>query len=367
MAHVAFNRLHDVYQNSTVYLTFPCNRTKRFEHSIGTMKLCNDLFCSALWNTDKKVCKDFLELYKKELVNIIVEIKTKRFKEYGLLLGGRVKKMNSEDLPRVCDKYAAFKLPSRELNDYYTTYFILLQAIRVSALLHDIGHPPFSHIAEYAMEDLRNQYKDSKENQRIIDFNEIMESFFKDTKKKLHERMGDTIVSIILEDSIEPLTYECANSDQEAYDMQVIYILVKEVIQKIFSNEKSFDCFHRIIDGTLDGDRMDYVTRDPLNSGLNKGRIEYDRLCKGMIIALGEGGYWIAPCMKSLNTVEDFLNRRWELYKSIIFHHRVIKTDYLLQSAIQSIATDYLNGNIEEQQQDNTDLLPANISGLWWR
>ena len=26
-----FNRLHDVYQNSTVFMTFPANRTKRFE------------------------------------------------------------------------------------------------------------------------------------------------------------------------------------------------------------------------------------------------------------------------------------------------------------------------------------------------
>lgn len=38
ISSVGFNRLHDVYQNSTVYLTFPTNRTKRFEHSIGTMK-----------------------------------------------------------------------------------------------------------------------------------------------------------------------------------------------------------------------------------------------------------------------------------------------------------------------------------------
>ena len=56
MSHVTFNRLHDVYQNSTVYLTFPCNRTKRFENSIGTMKLCSDIFCSAVWNTEPQIC-----------------------------------------------------------------------------------------------------------------------------------------------------------------------------------------------------------------------------------------------------------------------------------------------------------------------
>ena len=30
-----FYRLHDIYQSSTVYLTFPSNRTKRYEHSIN--------------------------------------------------------------------------------------------------------------------------------------------------------------------------------------------------------------------------------------------------------------------------------------------------------------------------------------------
>lgn len=44
IASVGFNRLHDVYQNSTVYLTYPSNRTKRFEHSIGTMGFVQKCF-----------------------------------------------------------------------------------------------------------------------------------------------------------------------------------------------------------------------------------------------------------------------------------------------------------------------------------
>lgn len=48
LASPEFNRLHDVYQNSTVYLTFPSNRTKRFEHSIGCMYLCSEMFYRAI-------------------------------------------------------------------------------------------------------------------------------------------------------------------------------------------------------------------------------------------------------------------------------------------------------------------------------
>ena len=46
-----FNRLHHISQNSTAYLTFPTNRTKRFEHSVGTMKLCGDIFYNSICNT----------------------------------------------------------------------------------------------------------------------------------------------------------------------------------------------------------------------------------------------------------------------------------------------------------------------------
>ena len=54
ISSIGFNRLHDVYQNSTVYLTFPTNRTKRFEHSLGTMKLCSDMLYHATLNTNEK-------------------------------------------------------------------------------------------------------------------------------------------------------------------------------------------------------------------------------------------------------------------------------------------------------------------------
>ena len=59
LSSLEFNRLHDVYQNSTVYLTFPCNRTKRFEHSIGCMYLCFEMFYHSCLNTSEENLKIF--------------------------------------------------------------------------------------------------------------------------------------------------------------------------------------------------------------------------------------------------------------------------------------------------------------------
>ena len=74
ISSIGFNRLHDVYQNSTVYLTFPTNRTKRFEHSIGTMKLCSDMFFYSVLNSSETTLNTLYEIFEQELVSIISKI-----------------------------------------------------------------------------------------------------------------------------------------------------------------------------------------------------------------------------------------------------------------------------------------------------
>ena len=59
-----FYRLHDIYQSSTVYMTFPSNRTKRYEHSLGTMELASSMFFSAISNAER-IEKQGLKNYKK--------------------------------------------------------------------------------------------------------------------------------------------------------------------------------------------------------------------------------------------------------------------------------------------------------------
>ena len=72
---IGFNRLHDVYQNSTVYLTFPSNRTKRFEHSIGTMKLCSEMFFQSLLNATESTLEEFFTIFGQEFDQILEEIR----------------------------------------------------------------------------------------------------------------------------------------------------------------------------------------------------------------------------------------------------------------------------------------------------
>ena len=74
MSTAYFYRLHDVYQSSTVYLTFPSNRTKRYEHSHGTMGLAGEMFFSAITNADVSVLNSFFSSAEKHLNTIVTKL-----------------------------------------------------------------------------------------------------------------------------------------------------------------------------------------------------------------------------------------------------------------------------------------------------
>ena len=355
---IGFNRLHDVYQNSTVYLTFPTNRTKRFEHSIGTMKLCSDMFFQSILNTTDSMLSEFFEIFDREYVEIIDRLR-QQTDVCEDKLGGRL----PEAMPQIELEKLRHSLIPNNISDQYTImYLILIQSIRAAALLHDIGHPPFSHIVEFALKDVYLEYKDKvvNEEKNAKEFVEIMSKYF-EGDKKLHEQMGDEISEGILSKIITPIS-----ENNGKYDENLFELLVLESVKKIFAEEGAFTYLHRIIDSSLDGDRLDYVTRDVLNSGMNSGKIEYSRIINDMQMIVENGEIYFCVPLKSVSSVEDFVKRRYNSYKDIIYHHRVIKTDYILEGIVKDLVRKYLNETVSEEQRDSEVLIPFDISGLWF-
>lgn len=355
---IGFNRLHDVYQNSTVYLTFPANRTKRFEHSIGTMKLCSDMFFQSLLNTTNETLDEFFQIFEKEFNQILEEFRNnpKLCKEK---LGGK----KPEALPEIeLGKLRHSLIPYNIAPQYKVMHLILIQAIRTAALLHDIGHPPFSHIVEFALKGVYQEYKDKplegKENAK--EFVSIMSRYFEDNRK-LHEQMGDEISQGILYKIIQPL-----GSEKAGYDENLFELLVLESVMRMFAEEGDFGQLHRILDSGLDGDRLDYVTRDVLSSGMDIGKIEYSRIFSDMQLLIENGELYFCVPIKAVSSVEDYVKRRYNSYKDIIYHHRVIKTDYLLEEIVGDLVRKYLEGDAARTQSDIEALIPFDISGLWF-
>lgn len=142
--------------------------------------------------------------------------------------------------------------------------------------------------------------------------------------------------------------------------------MVQRIVRCILNEENDFyKDIHNIISGAIDCDRLDYVTRDLINSGFNYGQIEYDRLITSMKLIKHNNRFLFCASLRTLSTIEDFFHRRLLLYKFIIYHHRVVKTDYLLGNVLVALSLKYLKTDKEEDAVQNNQVLPLNISGLW--
>lgn len=384
-----FNRLHDVYQNSTVYMTFPCNRTKRYEHSIGTMKLCSDMFYQSILNADESDRIRFFNRAKKHIDDIILKINSQKTDfncdDY---LAGKMD-FSVEYLRKVLnidERRRAF-VPYGVLEEFSVIQIILMESLRTAALLHDIGHPPFSHIIEYALENVYSNLKGSQKSLTVRedDFLLALDPFFeekgKGTARKLHEQMGDLIVDNILKSIIEPYTKKDYRIESVEPVENLFAIIVYHVVFKIYHDESFFSSLHRLIDSEVDGDRLDYLTRDPENSGVDLGRIDYNRIISDMRLCYIEDEaeiknenkdgrqdnlFFFCYPTKAINSIENVFRRRYTFYSDIVYHHHVTKTDFLLMSSVGSLICEYLSNNEESTQPEAPSLLPFDISGLWY-
>ena len=346
-----FNRLHNVMQNSTAYLTYPSNETKRFEHSLGCLYLAGKMFYHSIVNADAACRQEFMNQLAREIETIT------HSSEF------------SQRLPSPPD--ATFLLQSEPLymanipgvieRGEKANFILIWQAIRCAALLHDVGHPPFSHVSESALNELMGEIEaipESRRSERQRRFVEILSPYFYGDGQ-LHEAMGLRLANHLME-SVESLS-DADSSDQTRYFILLVHELTKRILEEA---SDFFQDVHYLISGALDCDRLDYVVRDLKNSGFGYSQIEYDRLLHSMRLVAERQRFRWCPDVRALSTVEDFFHKRWSLYKYMIYHHRVIKTDSLLKQAILSLARTYLT---QEEAEEKTAkyVLPLNISGLW--
>ncbi|MCM1196823.1 MAG: HD domain-containing protein [Roseburia sp.] len=247
-------------------------------------------------------------------------------------------------------------MPKNVPEKYVFLHILLVESIRIAALLHDIGHPPFSHVIEFALKDIYEKLKEktSSLNAKEKEFFDCIEKYF-NSSHKLHEEMGNEIVQTLLKSFINR---ESSTSDFDFF--------ICSIVKKILNDNGYFVELHRIIDGIVDSDRLDYVSRDPKNSGLKFESIEIERIINDTKIFLQNGEINFVFSIKALSSIEIFLKQRFYLYKYILYHHRVLKTDMLLRNSVERLIEDYFSKEYDSNFGNDENEIPNNIAGLWY-
>lgn len=181
-------------------------------------------------------------------------------------------------------------------------------AALAAALLHDIGHGPFSHTLEHTL---------------IKSFN--------------HESMSRAL----LEDLNERF--------EGALDLAI----------RIFDAEYERPFFHQLVSSQLDMDRLDYLRRDSFYTGVVEGEVGVDRIIKTMRVHPVEGGpdSRIVMESKGIYAVENFLISRRLMYWQVYLHKTVVSGDHLLRNIFRRVRVHLTSGRTDLTQGASPALL----------
>lgn len=368
-------RLQRISQSSLAFLTFPSNKVKRFEHSIGVMHLASQYFRGALINTSKTDLSGFFESIRKCLDNWILSVKRNNKTEYQSAYDARLFGSNGDIIlkkftlleknllsdNRFFDKY----VPSNIENENYIICVSLFQGLRLAGLLHDLGHLPYSHTLESILKqlytDLVNQSKQTDLEKEYIDL-----SFkYCESGQALHEELSKAMLDVVeleVAQTISKLEYDS--------DSQKIYALLSlvsfEIARNVLYNKDSmlYKSLHSIISGVVDADRLDYASRDLFCSAVSKDIINYDRFFLHCSINRGEetDDYSVVFDVKATHDIEEFLRKRWRIYRVINYHHSVLKSEIIMRRVLREKALDTLKNSKKVFYNNSKDCVVAEFA-----
>jgi hypothetical protein len=200
-----------------------------------------------------------------------------------------------------------------------------IQEVRLAALLHDVGHGPFSHM-----------------------FEEVLA----DKSTTTHEDISQRIVA---ETSISDMLSRHGFSAKK----MSAFAVGKQTSKQPFMNE--------IIAGGLSADIMDYLLRDSYFTGVEYGQVDVQRVVDSLRVA----DRHLAVHNAGLYAFEAVLLARYEMFKSVYFHRTVRAAELMLVNSMKladealhltdlSNIDDYLEMTDERILHDLVSLEPEN-------
>ncbi|MGC8675160.1 HD domain-containing protein [Fervidicoccus sp.] len=287
LQHPLMLRLHGIKQLGFTYLVYPQAKHSRFEHSLGAMHVAGMIWTSFMNNSP----------------GIISEL-----------------------------------FPTSSSRKDQSAFYL---ATRISALLHDVGHLPYSHVTESALE---TAYENGELPEEM---NEIFEKAEK-RKLKLHEYYGCIFSEKLLKDILtgfkkEGFPKQTIKMLSEAFkSVKAVLCRDDDTIEGRLFKKEAHNIMKQIISGEIiDADKIDYLVRDAYNTGATFGAIDIERLISGLMLYDEGGKVKISIPTKIISNLEDLFYARYMMYKWVYLHHKVISLELSYINALQTIGRNW--------------------------
>ncbi len=190
------------------------------------------------------------------------------------------------------------------------------KSVKAAALLHDLGHAPFSHTLEFMIE-----------NETGKDHMDITQEIIKG-ERKIEERVHPTIPEILEEHGIDP-EMVAGLIKEKTESIKITNMNVHEG-QKYFGEERYL---YQMIHGSLDVDQLDYLLRDSHYTGAAHGVIDLERLMQTVEIHNGN----LVISKGGIPAVEGMLVARGLMYSSVYFHKTARIAELMLTKAVDDL------------------------------
>ena len=177
------------------------------------------------------------------------------------------------------------------------------ELLRITALVHDIGHGPFCH---------------------------FFDDNFLQAYHLTHERLGQ----MIIREHLGPIIRRIRRSPsglfargEELNPDQIAHLILKDKAKENSRIPRWMNYLQPVISGSYTGDNLDYVLRDSYMCGVAVGPVDLSRLIHYTMIT--DRGFTIHKT--GLPALQMFLNTRMYLYSNVYYHRTTRAIDIHLR------------------------------------
>jgi HD superfamily phosphohydrolase len=254
--------------------------------------------------------------------------------------------------------------------------------IRLAALLHDIGHGPFSH----SLEGVSRAGRPIHPMRSVFLEHSDIPAHWIDPKgpgaktawlsKPAHHEEFSIAILARMSDEDGRIGGLCA---QDVAHLLTDWILPTDefvAMNKLGPSGKWSlkTALKSLVSGELDCDRMDYLMRDSLYTGVPYGQYDKDMLV-GNILWRPDPHKGQQLCVairrKALNAFEDFLLSRYHMFLQVYSHKTVVGFDIILENALAELPEFSIDPTLDDYVNWSDDwllrIILENRSSRWGR